>query len=215
MNLSYNLKDSPNHLQALIRPMLLISLTLHGLFLLMPMPEEKAKSVPKKEKTVKVTQLALPPSKPAARTTPKTRTATRPKVTPRTSRPVQSISRRQPIIQAVKPKPVQTPPQSRQVAPAPSPSPTSPAESPNVESTNQPVNATDTPLAEFPHFLGAKPGCLEVPSCFQTANDLEKVAAHFEKELPAKKFTISTNVDEPGRKVYELSRSDFLLNISA
>lgn len=210
MNLSYNLKNSPNHLQALIRPMLLISLTLHGLFLLMPMPEEKAKSVPKKEKTVKVTQLALPPSKPAARTTPKTPIATRPKVTPRTSRPVQSISRRQPVIQVVKPKLVQTPPQPRQVAPARSPSPTaSPAKSSNVEPTNQAANATDTPLAEFPHFPGAKPGCLEVPSCFQTANDLDKVAAHFEKELPAKGFTTSVNVDEPGRKVYEVSRSDF------
>lgn len=210
MNLSYNLKNSPNHLQALIRPMLLISLTLHGLFLLMPMPEEKAKSVLKKEKIVKVTQLALPPSKPAARTTPKTPIATRPKVTPLTSRPVQPISRRQPVIQVVKPKLVQTPPQPRQVASARDPSSTaSPAESPNVESTNQLVNATDTPLAEFPHFPGAKPGCLEVPSCFQTANDLEKVAAHFEKELPAKEFTISMNVDEPGRKVYEVSRSDF------
>lgn len=104
MNLSYNMKNSPNHLQALIRPMLLISLTLHGLFLLMPMPEEKAKSVPKKEKTVKVTQLALSPSKPAARTTPKTSIATRPKVTPLTSRPVQPISRRQPVIQVSKTK---------------------------------------------------------------------------------------------------------------
>lgn len=207
MNPSYSLKNLPSLFQTLIRPMLLTSLVLHGLLLLMPLPEE-TKSTPKKERSVKVTQLTLPASKPPTSTKPKTLT-TRPKVTPRTSRPVQPISRRQPIIQGVKPKPVQTPPQPRQVAPVPSPSPTtSPAKSPNVEPTNL-ANATDTPLAEFPHFLGAKPGCLEVPSCFQTANDLEKVAAHFEKELPAKGFTTSVNVDEPGRKVYEVSRSDF------
>lgn len=206
MNSSYPLKKLPNLLQTLVRPMLLTSLVLHGLLLLMPLPKEKAKSTPKKERSVKVTQLALPASKPATSTTPKTPT-TRPKVTPRTSRPVQPISRRQPIIQGVKPKPVQTPPQPRQAAPSPNPT-ASPAKSPNVEPANL-ANATDTPLAEFPHFLGAKPGCLEVPSCFQTANDLEKVAAHFEQELPAKGFTTSVNVDESGRKVYEVSRSDF------
>lgn len=193
MNPSYPLKNLAAPLQTLIRPMLLTSLALHGLLFIMPIPEEKPKSTPKKEKSVKVTQLTLPRSSPAA---PK---AT-PKVTPLTSRPVQPVARRQPVIQAVT-RPVQSPLPPQQVIPTPSPSPTaSPA----------PSSATNTPLAEFPHFPGAKPGCLEVPSCFQTANDLDKVAAHFEKELPAKGFTAPVNVDETGsRKVYEVSRSDF------
>lgn len=209
MNLSYTLKNLANPLQVLIRPMLLTSVALHGLLLLMPMPEEKAK-IPKKEKTVKVTQLALPPSKPAASTAPKTLIATKPKVTPLTSRPVQPVVRRQPLIQAVKPKLVQTPLPPRQVTATPSPSATaSPAVSPNVEPTTPPSDATNTPLAEFPHFPGAKPGCLEVPSCFQTANDLAKVADHFTKELPAKGFTAPEDINEAERKVYQVSRSDF------
>ena len=194
MNSPYTLKNLPSPLQALIRPMLLTSLALHSLLFIMPIPEKKPESAPKKEKSVKVTQLALPTSSPAAKTpTPKAI----PKVTPLTSRPVQPVIHRQPVIQAVKPRPVQSSP-SQQVAPSPSPT-ASPA----------PSNA-NTPLAEFPHFPGAKPGCLEVPSCFQTANDLDKVAAHFEKELPAKGVAALVNVDEPGsRKVYEVSRSDF------
>lgn len=210
MNLSYTLKNLPNSLQALIRPMLLTSLALHGLLLLMPMPEEKAKSAPKKEKTVKVTQLALPPSKPAGSSAAKTLIANKPKVTPLTSRPVQPVVRRQPVIQAVKPKLVQTPLPPRQVTSSPSPTPTaSPTASPNVEPTTPPSDATNTPLAEFPHFPGAKSGCLEVPSCFQTANDLAKVADHFTKELPAKRFTALEDINEAERKVYQVSRSDF------
>lgn len=194
MNLPYPLKILSSPLQTLIRPMLLISLTLHGLLFLMPIPEKKPESTPKKEKSVKVTQLALPTSSPAAKTP--TSKAT-PKVTPLTSRPVQPVIRRQPVIQAVT-QPVQTPRSPQQVTSSPSPT-ASPA----------PSNA-NPPLAEFPHFPGAKPGCLEVPSCFQTANDLDKVAVHFEKELPVKGFTAPVNVDEPGRrKVYEVSRSDF------
>lgn len=207
MNLSYNLKNLPNFLQPLIRPMLLISLTLHSLFLLMPMPEEKAKSAPKKEKTVKVTQLALPPSKPAALTKSKTLIAKATPITPLTSRRVQPVVRRQPVIQVVKPKLVQKQTQPRQVTPASSPT-SSPA-SPDVVPKAPPSDATNTPLAEFPHFPGAKPGCLEVPSCFQTANDLAKVADHFTKELPAKGFTAPEDINEAERKVYQVSRNDF------
>lgn len=193
MNPSYPLKNLPSPLRSLIRPMLLASLALHGLLFLTPIPEEKPKSVPK-EKSVKVTQLALPPSSPAATKTPVPKAT--PKITPLTSRPVQPVIRRQPAIQAVT-RPVQAPLSPKPVTPTPSPT------------ASPPANA-NTPLAEFPHFPGAKPGCLEVPSCFQTGNDLDKVAVHFEKELPAKGFTAPVNVDEPGgRKVYEVSRSDF------
>ncbi len=64
-------------------------------------------------------------------------------------------------------------------------------------------------MAEFPHFPRAKPDCLEVPSCFQTANELAKVADHFTKESPAKGFAALEDINEAERKVYQVSRSDF------
>lgn len=191
--------------------MLFISLALHGLLLLTPMPNKNIADVRKKEveKSVKVTQLPttvpLPTTKPSLQVSPKAQTpkpTPRQVVTPVTRQPVLPVRPQLSIQDSPRPKPVQASP-----SPSPAPSPevaTSPSPSP------EPTPVTITALAEFPIFPGAKAGCLEVQSCFQTGNPLDNVAAYFEKELQARGFTASADIDEPdSRKVYQVSRSDF------
>lgn len=199
---AYSLKKLPASLQGLIRPMLLISLALHGLLMLMPVPDKEAPQR-KQEKSVKVTQLptTTTPLK-VKRSQPSPKPAPPKVVTLITRQPVlANRPRPQPIVQAPRSRQVQATPSpiAPPVAATPTPSPISPEAAPT----------TDTALNEFPIFPGAKAGCLEVQSCFQTGNALDKVAAYFEKELPARKFTAPVNTDEPSRKVYEVSRNDF------
>lgn len=199
---AYSLKKLPIPLQSLIRPMLLMSLVLHGLLMLMPVPDKVPEK--KEEKSVKVTQLPTTNSPLKIKRSPQPSPTVAPKVvTPIIRQPVlANRPRSQPIVQA---------PRSRQVQPTPSPIAPSPVAATPTPSPTSPELAptTDTALNEFPIFPGAKAGCLEVQSCFQTGNALDKVAAYFEKELPARKFTAPVNTDEPSRKVYEVSRNDF------
>lgn len=199
MNQTYPLKNLPVPLQGLIRPMLLVSLALHGLLMLVPVPDEEAPRKKETEKSVKITQLPTATTPP----TPK-RSQPSPKVaTPITRQPVLAARPRpQPIVQA---------PRSRQPTPSSSPAPPPVAATPTQSPTTSPATAptTDTALTEFPIFPGAKAGCLEVQSCFQTGNTLDKVAAYFEKELPVRKFNAPVDTDESDRKVYQVSRSDF------
>ncbi len=98
MNPSYTLKKLPASLQGLIRSMLFISLALHGLLLLMPMPNKNTQADVRKkevEKSVKVTQLPstvpLPTAKPSPQASAKAPTpkpTPRQVVTPVTSQPV-------------------------------------------------------------------------------------------------------------------------------
>lgn len=208
MNASYPLKNLPAPLQGFIRPMLFASLALHGLLVLIPIPDEKkAESAleKEKEKSVKVTQLAPPPSrqqvaaKPSPQASKPAIPKAAPKVTPITRRVVQPATRPQPIIQTPQSRTAPAPPPPQQATSAPSPSPTSPA-----------PETSPAPIPDFPHYPGAKAGCLEVPvSCFNTGNDFSKVTAHFDKGLPDTGYQeVPPEVDESGiRKVYKLSKS--------
>ncbi len=205
MNAPYPLKKLPAPLQGLIRPMLLISLVLHGLVMLVPVPDKEA-SPKKEEKSVKVTQLPTTTSPPTIKRSPQPSPKPAPPkaVTPITRQPVlANRPRPQPIVQAPRSRPVQSTPSTI----APSPVAATPTPSPTTSLETAPT--TNTALTEFPIFPGAKAGCLEVQSCFQTGNTLDKVAAYFEKELPARNFTAPVDTDEPARKVYQVSRSDF------
>lgn len=205
MNTTYPLKKLPAPLQGLIRPMLLISLALHGLLMLMPVPDEGAPQK-KEEKSVKVTQL------PTTNSPLKIKRSPKPLPKPAPPKVVTPITRQAVLANRPRPQPIVQAPRSRQVQATPSPIAPSPvAATPTPSPTVAPELAptTDTALTEFPIFPGAKAGCLEVQSCFQTGNALDKVAAYFEKELPARKFTAPVNTDESARKVYQVSRNDF------
>ena len=186
---SYPLKNLPAPVRLLIRPMLLISLGLHGLLLFLPMSSDKNPVLAKKEQAVKITQLppsAKPASKPASQPSTKPRPSTRQAIT--VNRPRAIVAARQPV-------------ETRQSNSA--------AKQANRPVAVQPTTTagTNTPFADFPHYPGAKPGCFGKDSCRQAAAPLDQVASYFTKELPAKKYEIQPDADEAERKVYQVSKA--------
>lgn len=122
-------KNLPSGLRVLYRPMLLISLGLHGLLLMIPiLSEPKKPDPPKKEDTVKISDLLAPPPQPSPTTSPKP--------TPKKSAP---IPQRRVVLRPPAPSPRPNP------IPTPKASPT-PAATPTPEATPTPA-ATLTPEA--------------------------------------------------------------------
>jgi outer membrane biosynthesis protein TonB len=221
MNQSYFLKNLPAPLQPWVRPMLLVSIALHGLLLAIPMPPKPKPEAPKKElEKVKITQIpTTPPApkssvRPSPRPTPLVRQSPRPKPTP-----VRRPSTIPPITQAraiprpqsqpsSQPTPQQTPsPTVQQTPPPPAPEQTSspaPEQSPNSEVQN--------PFADFPFPDSAKIGSLGLlsgetdKSARNTADGLDQVVSFYNSQLPSKKFTSTPVTDEADLKVYEVAK---------
>ncbi len=185
------LNNLPAPVRALVRPMLFASVGLHALFLFVPFPGANKESKPPQEKTVKVTQ--LPSTSKIIGAKPIVKPSLAPKSLVIPNRP---IARPQSAI----------PPIPSQIKPVPKAEPASQKAQP--ESQAQPSSAVDSnnPLNSFPHFPGAQPGCLGVPSCYSTGKDLSTVSGYFEKELPSKKYAIQPSPPESDRRVYEISK---------
>lgn len=102
-------------------------------------------------------------------------------------------------------KPLVKPAVRSQLAPPPIPRPT-PTPTPAA------ANIPDTPGAsawdDFPIYPGSQPGCFNLSSCQQTADAVNLVAAFYEKELPAKKYTIKPIVKQADKQVFQVSRGD-------
>jgi hypothetical protein len=161
MNQSFLDKQSSSLLQVL---MLLISLGLHGLFLMMPTPDESSSTPPKeeqkKEEQVKISQLLGSTKPPAPKPTPKA-PANLPQLPPPASKPnpmpAPKPQQRQPIpspasqpnpIPRVTPTPQATPTPQLTPTPTPTPQPTpqaTPTPTPKPQPTPQ---ATPTPTPE-------------------------------------------------------------------
>lgn len=215
MTQAYTSKNLSDSLRVFVRPMLFISLGLHGLLLLIPTADSHKATAPKAEKTVKITQLS-PTTKPSTIKQTAKKPAPKPlAVAPKAVRlPIARSVSSQPIIPAIaKPKPlepIQATPAPAAVA-SPTPTTSSPTSAPTettVPAGTEALAPTSTnPLEDFPHFPGAKAGCLDISSCFQTGNPLAKVAVYFEQQLPAKQYEQRLEIDETSRKVYQFSRS--------
>jgi len=183
-------KASRSLSQHLIWLTVIISLGLHGIFLWLPIPGEKTSApVKPEEKKVRITQLptgtkAIATKSPIAKPTVKANLV--PKLT--TVRP-------RTVIPAIRPTP---PPETE--SPKPQVTPQTSASPPESLSSNA------NPWQDFPQYPGAKPGCYNLPSCLQTEKPLAEVGAYFEKELPEKKYSATPTVNEPDRKVYQVSR---------
>jgi hypothetical protein len=189
----------PAPVQKYIKPMLLASIGLHALVLLAPLPSEplKPKVAQQKQKTVKLTSLpsirkatpSLSKPRPVAKTLPQTRAVTLPQKGLTIPRPV----RKKAVVAALphKSKPTAAQPPQKTPAQTPSPDNTSP---------------NNGPMSDFPIFPGATPGCLGLPSCYSASSSLAEVSQFFEKELPAKKYTVQPSASEPERKVYQVSK---------
>ncbi|MCY7277585.1 MAG: hypothetical protein LH702_28575, partial [Phormidesmis sp. CAN_BIN44] len=95
------------------------------------------------------------------------------------------------------------------------PTESAPQEAQSASAAEQSSTADpNNPLTTFPHFPGAQPGCLGVPSCYSTGKALAIVSGYFEKELPNKKYTVQPSPLESDRKVYEISKDGTKLFLS-
>lgn len=187
MTQAYFQKKLPANLQFWIRPMLLISVGLHGLVLATPMKSEKKPVEPTKKEPekVKITQLPTKPSTPAPKIAPVTppkalpvvaKPKTPPVVVPPKAAPIAPI-----VAQPKPPQPVLPPPIPPQVIPRPqpipspspvaaqpSPSPVAAQSSPSPlpspvaaqPSPPPPPPSTQDPFADFPVYPNAVAGSL-------------------------------------------------------
>lgn len=228
MNQMYLEKNLPAFLQFSIRPMLLISLGLHGLLLMMPVSSETKIQPPKKEEKVKISQLpptATSPSPKAALPSPQTSLPPSPKLSPVATQPILRPSvpaRQQPVASPVRqpsqtPQPKLTPTPQVQQKPSPQPSQSASPQaspSPSPQASQQPVTPAD-PFAEFPRYPNAQPGSAGVLKpeydkgyVFNKTEALEQVATNFEKLLQAKGFTPAAATGDATFKVYQVSKGD-------
>jgi hypothetical protein len=212
--------------------MALISLAIHGLLMLMPIPSEQKPTPPKPEKRIRVTQLQTQPKLPVVKASPgpsptlqKTPPAPKPITRPRTiippaPRASQIPSEPKPKETPSEPKPKETPsePKPKETPPAPKPkvqaTPSEPQPTPQATPAPTPpaptpsstaLSSNANPWENFPKYPTAKPGCFQKSFCIQTGAKLDEVAAYFEKELLANQFQWKPTIQEGNRKVYQVS----------
>jgi hypothetical protein len=192
-------KDIPEPFNHLAKPLVLVSVGLHAalLFAPMPSPPSKTKPVEPKPKTVRVT--TLPPIK--------SKSLTQTKLSSKTLRkPLASSSTNK---QLVIPKPTrkaqtQVLNQKPQTTPSVKPAPVD-------EASSDPSN----PMNDFPHYPGAVPGCIGIPSCYETGKSMDVVSQYFQQQLPLKKYALAQAANDADRKVFQFTKggSQQFLNI--
>ncbi len=200
---SHPLKSLPSSWQTLVRPMLLISLALHGLLLLLPIPSKQKETPPKQEEKIKITQLPDTPPSPASSpiSSPKPQASVIPKVAPpirRQEAPIQQLAPRpKPLVKAPTIQASPKPQQQAQATPQPTPS----------------VAVKPTSLG-IPPYPGAQKGSLGLlkadadKSALHTTDSLEQVDSFFQK-LQAKGFNLTpeTQYQQAGTKIYEIAQN--------
>jgi len=221
MNQSYLLKNLPAPLQPWVRPMLLVSITLHGLLLAIPMPPKPKPEAPKKEpEQVKITQIpTIPPAprpsvRPSPRPSPLVRQSPRPEPTP-----IRRPSTIPPITQArtiPRPQPQPSPQQTPQQTPSPTaqqtPPPLTPEQTPSPAPDSTPSSEVQNPFADFPFPGNAQLGSLGLlsgetdKSARNTTDGIEQVVSFYDSQLPSRKFTSAPITNESNLKVFEVAK---------
>ncbi|MBD2464509.1 hypothetical protein H6G89_26235 [Oscillatoria sp. FACHB-1407] len=182
-------------MQAWLRPMLLLSLVLHGLLFFVPFgsSEPEAPAEPEEE-TVTLTQLP-PADQPVAQPSPSPRATPAPRPRP-----------------SVLPRARVNAPPARRNAPPPV---RSNRQEPVAAAPTTPVAPTAPPandfLRDFPRYPGARTGTVGLPPAFasqgqNTSDAIRAVDSWFERELAAKGYTAAAFESEANRVVYEVSR---------
>ncbi len=221
MSLNY-LKNLPG-VKTLIRPMLWLSLSMHGLLLMLPIATEtEAKSSPKKQESVKITQLPIPPTPkpPSVVLLPKPTTVIQQNPISSTLPQVKMLpTRLNPIVESPKPSstiqnnfatptPVAVIPTPATVAsPTPAPTPTTVA---SPTPTPTPFTATPTPneIAEgVPNYENARRSCNGF--CWQIKQTpFRTVSTTLKKRFEDQGYTVEKQeiADDIGRSVYTVSK---------
>jgi len=63
------------------------------------------------------------------------------------------------------------------------------------------------PWEDFPQYPQSQPGCYNLDSCRQSTQPLGDVSTFFSQQLPAKNYEVNPTIDEPNRKVYQVSKN--------
>jgi len=220
---SFSVNNLPESVQRLLKPMLLISVALHGFVLLVPIGDQKSeppKQQSKKPDTIKISQIPTakspsstipkPPSVAPVVTPPKpTLVASRPNAAPPIVQPKPKTATPTPTPKAAPtPSPTPTP----KAAPSPSPSPTpKAAPSPTPEIPPPPETGAADPFSKFPQYPGSQPGSLSLlpgdadKNSKSTADAIDKVATYFDKQITANGYKVEKVKDEATVKIYQVT----------
>jgi len=195
-------------LPAWVRPMLAVSIGIHALFILVPLPgdrKKQAEEVKPEEETVKITQLA-PTQPPGAKPSPKAATKTPPRASTPATPPSQT--------RRVTPPPATAPRRESRVSTQNSPASTVTQPSESNAGTSAGAPSTSDPFSDFPRYPNAKPGSnglFKIPALEQnslyTSDPQGDVAKFYEEAASKAGFMISLNTDRGDAKVYEVSKA--------
>lgn len=198
MTISYPFKE--NYWQQLSRPVLLFSIGIHGLLLLLPMPQQETE-VTKKVVTqdkVKITKL---PSSSLPSVSKKTIQST--------LKPSPVIKQKAAILTAIQ--------QSSKVVASTKTANTTPqaiASKPlEISSLPNPSNLNN-PFSDFPKYINSQPGSLGLfkaqlyQSSQQTQDSIAAVSQYFERELKAREYKINLTKNEADAKVFEVTKGN-------
>lgn len=232
------LKNLPTPVQIVWRPMLLISLVLHGIVLILPVPSTWEKSEP--EEQVKVTQLPSFSSSPKSSVNSAEEPTAQTSPTPSQPTPFASAFSSQPTINPF-PDPIQPTPdfsptiefspgilENPKSSPSPSPS-SSQDETQTIEEkkTDQTIDSgidtndgnVEDPLEKFltnfPFPEEAAMGSLGIltgeadTSARHVQQSLGQVIEYYGKELPDRNYTLANpSINDPEFKVYQVYQDD-------
>ena len=203
--------------------MLYLSLGLHGLLMMIPIPStpEIESSSPKKE-PIKVTQLPSPPSpkpspvvgqpKPSPTVQQNSLPTTRPQVQmpPVVPSTLSNSTGRSLITESPKPSP-SIQPNTSVFTPTPSPTPT-PTATPIASPTPTPSPTPTNPFTGIPELAGVKPGCNGQQGCWQVEGTNMRSVASDQLELFLKtlgyRLLRNEEIEDDYRSVYQVSNKD-------
>lgn len=216
------LKSVPTHLRWLIQPALFVSLLLHSLVLVTPIPKRLTvdqatqEQASKPDQSVKVVQ--SPPSSPLA--TPRASVVPTPKpvpvATPKLSRPAPLSARSKTQIpstrSAAQPALRPSSPSAARPQGVPSPSAPPPPAPLVVAAVPSPdlVPPPNLPFGDVPLLAGAEAGCYGIGTCYGLSGvDFRAAGQTLETQFEAQGYTVEAREDleETGRKIYAITKN--------
>jgi hypothetical protein len=217
-------KNLPAPLRLLLRPWVIVSVGLHVLFLLMPLPDRSSSELPISEEPIQITELpaSTPPAAPPPLPVPSpTAPAPAPQSTPAMPAPRSDAPPAASTPLSPPPSPTPNPPPVPQQA-APDPGDLDHSDQSNQsdqsDDSSLPPDAMPDPdptatslVEDFPHgAVGGEPGCGGQENCWQTGDsDWRSVARALERELTSEGYSVKSQTDEEilRYRVYEISKN--------
>lgn len=192
-------------LRWIIRPMLLLSLALHGLLVFFPMPPSEDDLSELDEVSIQVTTLPAPLNPPAdlSPENPIPPDAPDEEPPPPTSAPAPPSPRVTPRPTTSAPPSETTPPPTTPPSTAQSPPP-APVEPPPP--THEPL-----PFSSFPHLANAEAGCYGLPNCRQIdGSNFRQAGTRLIDQLTAQGYDVRSrdDLEDSGLKVYEVTKDN-------